>query len=218
MSRSRRSVQDAVRFIIAQDPYLYRGLRMRIINYSAAARYIHEDVETLAGDHVDPNTIVTAIMRFSRETRQQRSLEVIRPLLDSRLNLVTDVVKLTMKATTRDQVEIIERLVELQKKGLRLKFHQFSSSIKVITTGDAVNEIFNVLRDYEPEVEEGFAELNITIFDRDDRVDRIALLTDLLFRNGVHIIDAFFTRSEMNLILNEEDASKAFEVLRSQTR
>jgi hypothetical protein len=49
-------------------------------------------------------------------------------------------------------------------------------------------------------------------------MDRIALLTDLLFRNGVHMVDAFFTGDEMSLIIREEDASKAFEVLRSQTR
>ena len=67
MSNRRRSVQEAVRVIITQNPYLYRGIRMQVINYSAAARYIQEDVEGLAGNQVDPNTIVTAIMRFSKE-------------------------------------------------------------------------------------------------------------------------------------------------------
>ena len=35
----------------------------------------------------------------------------------------------------------------------------------------------------------------------DRRIDRIALLTDLLFRNGVHLINAFYTQDEINLIL-----------------
>lgn len=218
MSRNKHTVQDAVRVIIARDPYLYRGLRMRVINYSAAARYIHEDVENLAGDQVDTNTIVTAIMRFSRETQHQRIRERRLPLTNSRLNLVTDVKELTIKASPRDQVEIIEQLLDLQRRGLRVKFHQFPGSIKVITTSEAITEIMQSLWQYEPEVGEGYAELNITVLDSANRMDRIALLTDLLFRNGVHMVDAFFTGDEMSLIIREEDASKAFDVLRSQTR
>ena len=61
MSR-RSSVQDAVRLLITRNPYLYRGIRMKVINYSAVARFIHTDVENLAGSRVDPNTIVTAII------------------------------------------------------------------------------------------------------------------------------------------------------------
>lgn len=218
MSRNRHTVQDAVRVIIARDPYLYRGLRMKVINYSAAARYIRGEVENLAGDKVDTNTIVTAIMRFSRESQQQRARERTLPLSGSRLNLVTDVKELTVRAGSRDQVEIIEQLIELQRSGLRIKFHQFPGSIKIITTSDGITDIMQSLWQYEPEVEEGYAELNITILGGNDRMDRIALLTDLLFRNGVHMVDAFFTEDEMSLIIREEDASKAFEVLRSQTR
>jgi hypothetical protein len=191
---------------------------MRVINYSAAARYIRGDVENLAGDEVDTNTIVTAIMRFSRETQQQRSRERNLPLTGGRLNLVTDVKELTIKASARDQVDIIEQLLDLQRQGLRVKFHQFPSSIKIITTSEAITDIMQSLWQYNPEVREGFAELNITVVMGSDRMDRIALLTDLLFRNGVHMVDAFFTGDEMSLIIHEEDASKAFEVLRSQTR
>jgi hypothetical protein len=218
MSRNRHTVQDAVRVIITRDPYLYRGLRMQVINYSAAARYIRGEVENLAGDEVDTNTIVTAIMRFSRETKQQRSRERNLPLTGSRLNLVTDVKVLTIKASSRDQVEIIEQLLDLQRQGLRVKFHQFPTSIKIITTSEAITDIMQSLWQYNPKVKEGFAELNITVVRGNDRMDRIALLTDLLFRNGVHMVDAFFTGDEMSLIIHEEDASKAFEVLRSQTR
>jgi hypothetical protein len=218
MSRRRRSVQDAVRVIIARDPYLYRGIRMQVINYSAVARYIHDEVKTLAGNEVDPNTIVTAIMRFSKEARQQKNRERSHSLKGCRLNLVTDVKDIMIEASARDQVEIIEKLLELQKRGLRLKFHQFPNSIKILATSESINDIMQSLWQYEPVVNEGFAELNISIIGGDEKMDRIALLTDLLFRNGIHIRDAFFSSNEMNLIISEEDASKAFEILRVQTR
>lgn len=47
---------------------------------------------------------------------------------------------------------------------------------------------------------------------------RIAILSDLFFRNGVHLVDAFYSNDETSLILMGENSSKAFEVLRSQIR
>jgi len=218
MSSRRRSVQEAVRVIITQNPYLYRGIRMQIINYSAAARYIQGDVEDLAGNQVDPNTIVTAIMRFSREALDEEPSEARGALHGSRLNLVSDVKELSFKVSRREQSDVVKSLMEYQKQGVQLRFHQFQGILKVLTTGDAMTQIMQDLWQYEPKLSEGYAELNITVDPGDDRYDRIALLTDLLFRNGVHMVDAFFTGDEVSLILREEDASKAFEVLRSQTR
>ncbi|OGD48460.1 hypothetical protein A3K69_05440 [Candidatus Bathyarchaeota archaeon RBG_16_57_9] len=218
MSDRRRSVQEAVRVIITRNPYLYRGIRMQVINYSAAARYIKEDVEGLAGDTVDPNTIVTAIMRFSREALEGEPSDARGALHGSRLSLVTDIKELSLRVSRREQAEIIEALVEHQKQGLPVRFHQFPGSLKVLTTSDAMTRIMQDLWQYEPRLSEGYAELNISVAPGDDRYDRTALLTDLLFRNGVHMVDAFFTEDEISLVIREEDASKAFEALRSQTR
>jgi len=131
---------------------------------------------------------------------------------------VTDVKELSLKVSRREQTEIIEALMERQKQGLSVRFHQFPDSLKVLTTGDAMTQLMQDLWQYEPALSEGYAELNITTAPGDDRYDRIALLTDLLFRNGVHMVDAFFTGDEISLVIHEEDASKAFEALRSQTR
>ena len=58
----------------------------------------------------------------------------------------------------------------------------------------------------------------VSMVQGDERYDRITLITDLLFRFGVHMVDAFFSKDEISLILHEGDASKTFEVLRSQIR
>ena len=218
MSTRRSSVQEAVRIIITRNPYLYRGIRMQVVNYSAAARYIQEEVESLAGNDVDPNTIVTAIMRFSREAIEAQPLEHRGALYGSRLNLETDIKDVTIRASRREQVDIVKQLTELQSQGLKLRFHQFPESLKIVTTSEAMTQIMQDLWQYEPEIREGYTELNVSMAQGDDRYDRIALLSDILFRNGVHLVDAFFSGDEASLILREEDASKAFEVLRSQIR
>jgi hypothetical protein len=37
---------------------------------------------------------------------------------------------------------------------------------------------------------------------------------DTLSQNGVHPVDAFFTENDVSLIVREEEASRAFDVLR----
>jgi len=191
---------------------------MQVINYSAVARYIQEQVQDMAGNSVDPNTIVTAIMRFSREASRE---ELARPegaLSGARFNLVTDILDVTIRISPQDQVTVMEQLFELQKKGANIKVHQYQGSLKIITTSHDMPEFMQGLWQYEPVIREGYAELNIKLAHETSRYDRIAMLTDLLFRHGVHLVNAFFSQTEISLIIHEEDASMAFEVLLSQNR
>jgi hypothetical protein len=215
MSSRRRSVQEAVRVIIRSNPYLYRGIRMQVINYSAAARYIQEDVEDLAGDEVEPNTIVTAIMRFSREALEVQTPQQRESLQGSRINLITDIKDITIKASRREQADIIEKLLEMERDGLFIRIHQFQESLKILTTSDSMTKLMQEFWQYEPVIDEGFAELNVTLRRGQERADQIALLVDLLFRNGVQMFDVFYSPDEVSLIISEEYASRAFEVLRS---
>ncbi|MCB2171556.1 hypothetical protein KQH65_02330 [archaeon] len=218
MSNRRSSVQEAVRVIITQNPYLYRGLRMQVINYSAVARYIQDQVQDMAGNDVDPNTIVTAIMRFSREATEDELRQPESALSGARFNLVTDIIDVTIHTSPQEQVSILEQLYDLQKKGANIKVHQYQNSLKIITTSYEMPGFMQDLWQYNPSIKEGYAELNIQLAQETSRYDRIAMLTDLLFRHGVHLVDAFFSQTEISLIINEEDASTAFEVLRSQNR
>lgn len=191
---------------------------MQVINYSAVARYIQDDVRSLAGDNVDPNTIVTAIMRFSRETSEEDVRQPESALAGARFNLVTDIIDVTIHTSPQEQVTILEQLHSMQKHGANIKIHQYKDSLKIITTSHEMHEFMQDLWQYEPTIREGYAELNIQLGQETSRYDRIAMLTDLLFRHGVHLVNAFFSQGEISLVINEEDASTAFEVLRSQNR
>jgi len=191
---------------------------MQVINYSAVARYIQDQVQDMAGNDVDPNTIVTAIMRFSREATEDELRQPESALSGARFNLVTDIIDVTIHTSPQEQVSILEQLYDLQKKGANIKVHQYQNSLKIITTSYEMPGFMQDLWQYNPSIKEGYAELNIQLAQETSRYDRIAMLTDLLFRHGVHLVDAFFSQTEISLIINEEDASTAFEVLRSQNR
>lgn len=215
MSR-RRSVQDAVRIVINQNPYLYRGVRMRVVNYSALARYIHNEVETIAGENIDPNTIVTAIMRFSNESTRVTPSEPQGIFHGSRLNLETGISEVTVQSTQNEQPLLLEKLASMQSAGIQFRIHQFPTSVKLTVHTEYLNELRPHLEEYDVSSTGGLAELNLRLQSNVRNVDRIALISDLMFRNGVHMVDAFYSPHEINLILRDEDASKAFEVLRAQ--
>jgi aspartokinase len=189
---------------------------MKVINYSAVARFIQNEVENVAGSRVDPNTIVTAIMRFSNEVDSLEQIEQRSFFRGVRLGLETGVFLINVLVNQIDQADVLNILAELQKKGLSIKSHQFHGSLRITTFTEYLHEILESLSNYRYEVKESFAELKITMGGEDRRIDRIALLTDLLFRNGVHLINAFYTQDEINLIIREEDSPKAIEVIRNQ--
>ncbi|GEM_PF-1235495 len=212
----RSTVQEAVRIIITRNPYLYRGMRMRVINYSAVARYIRGEVESISGSDVDPSTIVTAIMRLSNALEGLVEEEAESPLKGSKLNLVTGVSEITVVAPPSRHGEIINKIVSTGDfDSYRFSIHQFSNGIKVITNSPHADRVKEGLAGYQVDVSGDYAELHVRLPQGSEAsLDSKAIVLDSLSQNGVHPVDAFFTESDVSLIVSEDEASRAFEVLR----
>ena len=214
----RSSVQDVVRVIVTRNPYLYRGLRMRVVNYSALARYIQGEVQSTFGDDVDANTIVTAIMRLSNqliEPEEPRS-----PLAGSRMNLVTGISEVLIKAPPVRHTEIIERIMKLGVfDSYMLSFHQTQGGIRLFTNSPDADKVAEELKEDLVEVSGGFAELHLRTTPAMDGVEGVlTMIIDVLSQNGVHAIEASLVGEDLSLILREDDAGRAFESLRALSR
>ena len=205
-----------MRIIITRNPYLYRGMRMRVINYSAVARYIRGEVESISGSDVDPSTIVTAIMRLSNALEGLVEEEAESPLKGSKLNLVTGVSEITVVAPPSRHGEIINKIVSTGDfDSYRFSIHQFSNGIKVITNSPHADRVKEGLAGYQVDVSGDYAELHVRLPQGSEAsLDSKAIVLDSLSQNGVHPVDAFFTESDVSLIVSEDEASRAFEVLR----
>jgi aspartokinase len=214
----RTSVQDAVRIIVTRNPYLYRGLRMRVVNYSALARYIQGEVQTTFGDEVDPNTIVTAIMRLSNQLEEPQ--EPRSPLAGSRLNLVTGVSEVLIKAPPVKHTEIIERILKVGVfDSYMLSLHQTQSGIRVYTNSPDAEKVGEELKDHEVKVRAGFAELHLKLPTAMQGIEgALTMIVDVLSQNGVHAVDANEADGEISFILREDDAGRAFDALRTLSR
>jgi hypothetical protein len=214
----RSSVQDVVRIIVTRNPYLYRGLRMRVMNYSALARYIQEEVQSTFGDEVDPNTIVTAIMRLSNQLEEPQ--EPKSPLAGSRINLVTGISGVIVKAPPVRHVEIFERVMKLGIfDSYRVSFHQTQSGVRLYTNSPDAEKIAGELSDLDVGVRVGFAELHLRLPSEMEGLEGgLTMIVDVMSQNGVHAVDANEADGEISLIIGEEDAGRAFEALRAFSR
>lgn len=214
----RSSVQDVVRIIVTRNPYLYRGLRMRVVNYSALARYIQREVESAFGDEVDPNTIVTAIMRLSNQVFEPE--EPRSPLAGSRLNLVTGVSEVTIRAPPVKHPEIISKILALNVfDSYMTSLRQTPNRIRVLTNSPDAERIREGLGDYEVEVRGGYAELHIRLPPTIEGIEgALTMVVDILEQSGVYAVDAGISENEVSLVLNEDDAGRAFEALRALSR
>ncbi|MCX6656154.1 MAG: hypothetical protein NTY03_13705 [Candidatus Bathyarchaeota archaeon] len=214
----RSSVQDVVRIIVTRNPYLYRGLRMRVVNYSALARYIQREVQSTFGDDVDPNTIVTAIMRLSNQLEEPQ--EPRSPLAGGRLNLVTGISEVIIRVPPVKHTEIVERIMKLGVfDSYMLSLYQTQSGIRLFTNSPDADKIGEELRDYDIEVVAGYAELHLRLSSAIDGVeDALTMIVDVLSENGVHAIEANVVEGEINFIIKEDDAGRAFDALRVLSR
>jgi aspartokinase len=214
----RSSVQDVVRIIVTRNPYLYRGLRMRVVNYSALARYIQGEVQSVFGDEVDPNTIVTAIMRLSNQLEEPE--EPRSPLAGSRLNLVTGISEVRINAPPVRHTEIIERMMRLGVfDSYMLSLHQTQSGMRLFTNSPDAEKIIDELRDLKVEIRAGYAELHLRLPSSMDGVEGVlTMMVDVLSQNGVHVVGADEGDGEVRLVLREDDAGRAFDALRALSK
>jgi aspartokinase len=214
----RSSVQDVVRIIVTRNPYLYRGLRMRVVNYSALARYIQGEVQSVFGDEVDPNTIVTAIMRLSNQLEEPE--EPRSPLTGSRLNLVTGISEVRINAPPVRHTEIIERMMRLGVfDSYMLSLHQTQSGMRLFTNSPDAEKIIDELRDLKVEIRAGYAELHLRLPSSMDGVEGVlTMMVDVLSQNGVHVVGADEGDGEVRLVLREDDAGRAFDALRALSK
>lgn len=214
----RSSVQDVVRIIVTRNPYLYRGLRMRVVNYSALARYIQREVESAFGDEVDPNTIVTAIMRLSNQVFEPEELRS--PLAGNRLNLVTGVSEVTIHAPPVKHSEIMTKMIGLNVfDSYMTSLRQTSTRIRVFTNSLDADRIKEGLEGYRVEVRGGYAELHVRLPSTMAGVEGVlTMVVDILEQGGVHAVDTSISENEVSLVLSEDDAGRAFEALRALSR
>ncbi len=215
------TVPEAVRQILTKSYPIYQCLKMKLTNFHSVAEHIQPEVQELTGRKTTINTLVVAIKRFSDTLENAKAPDTTQALENLRISLTGGVADLTIKVRKADLPAILRELSEI---GAELTdfphIFPLANSIKMILPSHDYDSIQAKLR-------------HLNIIDAQTDVAKLSLylpvsawntpgiasyITELLYRNGINIIDAFLGHGDIIIVVKEPDGHIAYDVLRKETR
>lgn len=213
---TRVPVSEAVTTIISRNYVVLESLKLKIVNYHALASKISSEVEERTGKKAKMATIVVAIKRFSDGLGEGRVEEMSASLKNSKLDLAGGVVDLTVGGKAAQTHQILQDFLKLESKfsGTPYVF-QLPNSVKIIAEKEDAKLLEDTLWGrYETSLKKNVTKITIRLSPSADKEPGIAsFITELLYRNGVGILDAFLSHEDIILIVQERLGPKAYQVL-----
>jgi hypothetical protein len=212
------SVPEAVREIITRNRSIYDCMKMDVINYTALAVKIQPDVERQIGNPVNLNTIVVAIKRYSDTFIEKDDLKSESILKNARLSLTDGILDIKFSASDIDKNEAASILSKFEQFDSDYEFFRLADSTFRVLTEDLIDirRMFESIPSANNFLNAGLAKIKIRIPHDQNRSDVVSYVAELLHSNGLELKNAFFSQDDIVLVLREEDASKAYEVLRAE--
>jgi hypothetical protein len=217
-AEKRLSVSESVSAIMMDNHLLYEALKMGIVNYHALAERIRGDVERMTGRKASVASMVVAIKRFS-DNLGDTGTEVTRILKDAKLSLVGRAADVTIEGKGGSTLTILADLLKISPKFVGSpNIIQLPHSVKVLAEEDDAAVIKKELSSrYNVRVVGDAAKVVVRIPRKAETVPGIAaFFTELLYRNGISMVDMFYGYEDLLLVVEEKHGAKAYEVLSSK--
>ncbi len=219
MKGTRPTISEVVVDLLTRNHPVYQHIRMGLINYHALAARIKPTVDRVTRRDVNVNTIVVIIKRFSDAQSKLGLPPTMSVLRNSKMTLSSGVVDVTITPKREAFINELKGLVELSSE-LNERPHIFPlvSSIKIIADANDYEKLKAALKSRYPlKPRLNAAKITIHLSEEAERSPGIAAyITDLLYRNGINILDAFLGYDDIILILNESDGPRAYTVLEEE--
>ena len=212
------TVPEAVREILVRDYPVYQCLKMKLVNFHALAEHIRAEVKERSGREASINTLVVAIKRFS-DTLPDGRADAPKVLKDARISLSSGIVDVTIR-TSRSQFPAIVKELADAATGLSEfpNIFPLSNSIKIILHGDDYALVQGELERYgQVMTQRNVARLTLNMSPHAEMTPGISsYITELLFRNGVNILDAFLGYGDIIMVVDDRDGPIAYDVLQRE--
>ena len=173
----------------------------------------------MSGREATINTLVVTIKRFSDTLSNTKSPDASRVLKDARISLSSGIVDVTIRAP-RTQFSAIVKELSNAASELSEFPHIFplSNSIKLILPEEDYTLVQGKLAHLrEAATQANVSKLILNLSPRAEVTPGIAsYVTELLFRNGVNILDAFLGYGDIIMVVDDKDGPLAYDVLQRE--
>jgi aspartokinase len=192
---------------------------MRLMNFHSLAEFIQPQVQHLSGKETSINTLVVAIKRFSDTLTNDKSPSASRVLKDARISLSSGIVDVTIRVPRNQFSTIVRELSDVA--GELSEFpHIFplSNSIKLILPVEDYALVHGKMGHLkEAAGQTNVAKVILNLSPHAEMTPGIAsYITELLFRNGVNILDAFLGYGDIIMVVDDKDGPLAYDVLQRE--
>jgi len=210
------SIPDLVREIITRNRSIYDCIKMDLINYTALAVKIQPEIEKILGSPINLNTIVVAIKRYADSFEIKENVKEDYVLKNARLSLTDGILDIKFSKTDSAEMDPMSILDKFSKITSNYDFFRLSDSFRFLTEDiEGIRQIFENMPNRENMFSSGLAKIRISIPINQNQSDVVSYVAEILHDNGIELVNAFFSQENITIILNERDASKAYEILHS---
>jgi hypothetical protein len=213
------SVPDAVRVIIGDNNAYSQALALGIANYTALAEKIKPDIERLIGSEVNLNTIVVAIKRLADSLRKKPQDDTkASATTKAKMSLTGSVIDINFQKENEQDDELVNILNEFFEQEDRYNLFQTNNNFTLITEDaeDTRRVVGDAIAKFKGKLMEGLSKITISLSKEEEEKSQYNLLlvvSNILYNHQIPIHSAFFTPSEMILILSNKDAGKAYDLI-----
>lgn len=219
------SVSKAIKDILFSNSIYLNSLKLGIANYTALAIKIKPEVDRILGSEVNLNTIVVSIKRIADVLQQNQDFDSIAQ--EEKENLAGARISLTgsiLEVEFDKEMENIERVLKLFDRESDIRFNIFQSKNHMNLFIENVSEIKKIFNNTDSptiipsKIKEGVSMITISLPWEETELRKtyqlLSMISNILYDNQISLHNAFFTPSEIVLIINDRDAAKVYELLR----
>jgi hypothetical protein len=226
MSSNIPTVSKAIKDILFSNSIYLNSLKLGIANYTALAIKIKPEVERTTGSEININTIVVSIKRIADALQQNQDLDD-RIAQEEKENLAGARISLTgsiLEVEFDKEIENIEKVLDLFDRQSDIRFNIFQSKNHMNLFIENISEIKKVFNSNDSptiipsKIKEGVSMITISLPWIETELRKtyqlLSIISNILYDNQISLHNAFFTPSEIVLIINDRDAAKVYELLR----
>ena len=211
------AVPEIVREIITRNRSIYDCMKMDLINYTALAVKIQPEIEKILGNSVNLNTIVVAIKRYADSFEIKEEVKEESVLKNARLALTDGIVDIKFSIKDSEEMDPTTILNQFSKITDDYEFFRLSDSFRFLTEDvDEIRQMFESHPNRDNMFSTGLAKIKISIPPNQNRSDVVSYVAEALHSEGIELLNAYFSQDSIIIVLDEINASKAYDILRSE--
>ncbi|HJU59602.1 MAG TPA: hypothetical protein VJ583_07615 [Nitrososphaeraceae archaeon] len=221
------SVSRAIRDMLFSNSIYINSLKAGIANYTALAIKIKPEIEKIVGSQVNINTIVVSIKRIADSIQRQQSEQDLKIEQDEKESITGARISLTgsiLDVEFDKEMENIEKIFDLFDRESDIRFNIFQSKNHIKLFIENISDIKEILsKDTQnvvghSSIKEGVSMITISLPWQGNEFKKpyqlLSMISNILYNNQILLHNAFFTPTEIVLIVSDSDAAKVYELLR----